>query len=194
MGHLEITAFLASLSKACIIFKEGVIPPNANLVRPNPAIKWDEYKLRVPVKPTPLVPRSENGKALIAICSYGIGGANGHVVAEAPPAQPKVEEPVEPRDLPVLLVAAGLSPRSATSTQEDLAKKAKAVDAAKLPMLSTIMGRRGRQMTWRSTAVMLPGVDSKVSFTNPVLTSRARPPLVFAFSGQGPQHIASKLL
>ncbi|KAH9840995.1 thiolase-like protein [Rhodofomes roseus] len=74
IGHTEITAFLASLCKVCHIIERGVILPTVNLSVPNPAIRWEEYKMRVPVAPEKLIVRSPSGRALIAMSSSGIGG------------------------------------------------------------------------------------------------------------------------
>ncbi len=192
IGHLEITAFLASLLKVCSIFSTGVIPPNVNFSTPNPAIKWDEYQLRVPVEPTPIPNRCPSKRALVSIASSGIGGSNGHAIVEAP-ARPKPEDESPWTGGPILLLAAGLSPRSATAVNDSLTQIALKGDAVQLPILSAIMGRRARQMTWRSAAVFCPGEDEKPKFSTAVAVPRKRSPIVFVFSGQGPQHIASKL-
>ncbi|KZV87149.1 ketoacyl-synt-domain-containing protein [Exidia glandulosa HHB12029] len=49
IGHLEITAFLASLCKVCSIFQTRNIPPTVNVSRLNPAIRWEDNRMRVPV-------------------------------------------------------------------------------------------------------------------------------------------------
>ncbi|KAJ7847083.1 acyl transferase domain-containing protein [Mycena olivaceomarginata] len=88
--------------------------------------------------------------------------------------------------MPVLLVAAGLSPRSATAIAADLAKLAQEIPE-ELPVLSNIYGRRARQLTWRTAAIST--ADRSFVFPAPRFVSRGAPPLVFVFSGQGPQHI-----
>lgn len=194
IGHLEIVAFLASLSKVCSILESGVIPPNVNLTKFNPEIHWEEYNLRVPTEATPLPNHQPAGKpSLISMSSSGIGGSNGHVVLEGPPI---MELAVAPFNAPTLLVAAGLSPRSAAATADDIVALVNDVNGKekgtneKVPALSTLYGRRSRQMTWRSFAVVTPGQTS-VTFPAPTFSSRTKPPVVFVFSGQGPQHIQS---
>ncbi|KAH7925399.1 polyketide synthase [Leucogyrophana mollusca] len=186
VGHLEITAFLASLSKVCSMFKYGLIPPNVNLLNPNPSIKWDEYRLRVPIDAQKLQTTNPSKLPLVSICSSGIGGSNGHAVIEAPPPSslPGRRENVNG---PVLLMACGLSPRSAASIASVLTELVSDV-SCDIHALATVQGRRSRQMTWRSFSVVLPD-RSAIPFTQPCLASRAKPPLVFVFSGQGPQHI-----
>jgi acyl transferase domain-containing protein len=188
---LEITAFLASVCKVCGILSSGIIPPNANLNRLNPAIKWDEYRMRVPTEPTPLSCRSASGKSLISVNSFGIGGANGHCVLESPPMLEQAETTLSD-GAPVLLVAGGLSPRATTAVSESLAQVVRE-QPSHVTNISTLYGRRSRQMTWRSFAIVSPDDVSKIRFSQPALTTRMRPAVGFVFSGQGPQHIHSEL-
>ncbi|KAJ7459820.1 hypothetical protein FB451DRAFT_1182121 [Mycena latifolia] len=180
IGHLEITAFLASLSKVCSIFETGLIPANVNFSTPNPAIRWKEYNLRVPIETTKLGRRS--GRSLIAMSSSGIGGSNGHVVLEAPPQHEYSS--ATPQARPVLLVPGGLSPQTATAVAASLATS----DPDDLSTLSTIHGRRSRQLTWRTFATWVPGQEV-IEFPPPVLSPKLKAPIVFVFSGQGPQHL-----
>lgn len=186
-SHLEIAAFLASLSKVLSIFETRVIPPNVNLNRPNPGIKWKDYRMRVPTDATPLPARNPSGRSLVSMTSSGIGGTNGHVVLESPPT---VEEIFNGDRVagPVLLVAGGLSPRSATAIAEDFGNLR--VDPQELPVLSNIYGRRSRQMTWRTFSILSPEGIPK-PFAEPRSSPRVKPPVVFVFSGQGPQHFQS---
>ncbi|THH18839.1 hypothetical protein EW146_g2208 [Bondarzewia mesenterica] len=185
IGHLEIAAFLASLSKVCSIFKYGVIPPNANLTTLNPSIKWDEYRLRVPTETTRLQLHCLDRPPLVSMCSSGIGGSNGHAVVEGPPLIPpyQTREP----NAPVLILAGGLTPRSATLVTDDLDKLVS--ESADILAIATICGRRFRQMTWRSFSIRLPNRCADVKFMQPVLVPRVKSPIVFVIAGQGPQHI-----
>ncbi|KAI0739465.1 ketoacyl-synt-domain-containing protein [Daedaleopsis nitida] len=187
VGHLEITAFLASLAKVCGILESGIIPPNVNLVTRNPSIRWTEYRLRVPVEPEHITVRSTTGRPLIAMTSSGIGGANGHAVVEGPP-------PCAPIDafwtngveVPALLVSGGLSPQSASTLGEAMLETARTSESSQTGALASVFGRRARSMTWRAFAVAGYGKLSDLS--KPVLAPKARPPIVFVFSGQGTQH------
>ncbi|KIK63364.1 putative polyketide synthase [Collybiopsis luxurians FD-317 M1] len=183
-GHLEITSFLASLSKVCSIFQHGVIPPNVNLTMLNPAIKWKEYNMRVPEDITPLSRHNSDERPLVSICSSGIGGTNGHAVIEGPPpVAPQVSKVAES---PVLLIAGGLSPRSTSVLAEDL-KNLATKHPQDLSAMSTVYARRSRSMTWRSFSIYLPDGTTHVPFAQPVLVPRKNT-LVFILSGQGPQH------
>ncbi|KAJ7865579.1 hypothetical protein B0H14DRAFT_2347885, partial [Mycena olivaceomarginata] len=185
IGHLEITAFLASLCKVCIMFETGSVPPNVNFHRPNPAIRWNEYGLKVPLETVALPRHSLSGPHLVSMASTGIGGANGHCVLESPPASQYLAPFWCSRtEIPHLLIGSGLSPHSAGSITQSLSATSFHVDD--LSLLSTIYGRRSRSMTWRSFGVISQG--NSVTFCEPNLIPRTRPPLVFVFSGQGPQY------
>lgn len=190
IGHLEISAFLASLAKVCMIFETSTIPPNVNFRNPNPLIEWDRYRLRVPTESTPLVLSDPSKPALISITSSGIGGSNGHIVVEAPPARPQGSEDTVACKDPIVLVAGGLSPRSASASAQSLAQLVNSFTSDQIRALMPLLARRGRQMTWRSVAVYSP--MEPVRFPDPIMVPRRAHPVVFVFCGQGPQHGRSK--
>ncbi|KAF7358619.1 Polyketide synthase [Mycena sanguinolenta] len=185
IGHTEITSFLSSLTKVCGMFATNTIPPQANYKSPNPAIRWNEYNMRVPTVVEEFNTRNIAGKRLVSINGSGILGANGHVVVESPPEQSYHVTPIA-EGKPVLLMAAGLSPRSATAVALDLAKLASEIPD-ELSALSNIFGRRARQLTWRTASIST--ADGPFVFPAPRFVARGAPQLVFVFSGQGPQHI-----
>ncbi|KAJ7131944.1 hypothetical protein C8R46DRAFT_1235721 [Mycena filopes] len=186
VGHLEIVSFIASLSKVCSILTSGIIPPTANLKVPNPAIHWEEYRLKAPVEPTPLNPRHPTGKGLISMSSSGIGGSNGHVVLEGPPTFDAI---TREQEVPVLFVAGGLTPRSAAAVGDALAGLISSDSTPRaLSDLSATYGRRARQMNWRSATVYIPQQTTTIKFPAPRLSLRKKPSIVFVFSGQGPQY------
>ncbi|KAG2004326.1 CurK protein, variant 2 [Coprinopsis cinerea AmutBmut pab1-1] len=186
IGHTEVTAFLASLSKVLSIFERRTIPPTVNIKTLNPAIRWYTFRMRVPLLPEPL-PTPSGRKPLISIAASGIGGSNGHVVLESAPPRPRLSRFPSKVDLPTLLVCGGLSNRTATEISNDLRERA-VNKHANLAGLSTVLGRRSRQMTWRSFAVVHPS-DPPPSFSPPQLVPRHALPIAMVFSGQGTQHV-----
>ena len=174
--------------KMCLIFEKKTIPPNVNLVDPNPKIQWDEYRLRVAQGPVPLSSRSGTGRSLVSMASSGIGGSNGHVVLESPPSQDYDHSLIKP-DSPVLFIVGGLSPRAAqeiSGTLIDTLSK----DSSPQALSQTVKhARRARQMFWRSHFVFIPGSTEAPTNPEPVLAPKDSPPVVFVFTGQGPQHL-----
>lgn len=166
-----------------------VIPPAVNIRTLNPVIKWDEYNMRVPIHRTAL-PCRNGEKPLVSLASSGIGGSNGHVVIEGPPKTSPSASVFKPEG-PILLMACGLSSRSASSIADSLQSLINS-PSTDLRALSTVLGRRAKQMTWRSFALVEQPVPHRVSFSSPQYCARIKNTLVLLFSGQGPQHINSE--
>ncbi|KAK0432695.1 thiolase-like protein [Armillaria borealis] len=188
IGHLEIASFFASVSKICSMFETKIIPPTVGIRTLNPLIEWKKYRLDVPTSVSHLSARSSSGRPLISINSSGIGGANAHAVLEGPPSY-VLPKDSSTDDGPTLLVTGGLSPRSASANADSLSALIKN-HPSQARAISTVHGRQARQMTWRTYAIHNPK-DSTLSFSPPTLCPRqsSRSPIIFVFSGQGPQHI-----
>ncbi|APY88590.1 type-I PKS [Streptomyces alfalfae] len=103
IGHLDVCSGLASMIKALLVLRHGVIPPMANFRRPNPALDLDAGPFYIPDSARPW-PRGD-GPRRASVSSFGVGGTNVHVVLEEAPAPPprRAEAP-EP---PGVLVLAG---------------------------------------------------------------------------------------
>ncbi|KZO98150.1 hypothetical protein CALVIDRAFT_526415 [Calocera viscosa TUFC12733] len=184
MGHLENTAFLASLAKVCLVFEHGVVPPQANLRSLNPAIHWKKYNFKVPFEAIPLEVELGSRPILTSISSFGIGGANGHAVLESFVPAPGDYTPTVTKG-PYLMIGGGLSPRSAGTVGSDLATMIQE-HPDKAAEISRISIRRARQLLWRTAAVYEEG--KPLSFPEPTSVPRIVPPIVYVMSGQGPQH------
>lgn len=85
IGHLEAAAGVASVIKAALTLHHGQLAPQASLKTLNPAIPFEEHRLRVLTEaeefPTtyPVRAASVNG--------FSYGGTNAHaVLAQAPTA------------------------------------------------------------------------------------------------------------
>ena len=50
--------------------------------------------------------------------------------------------------------------------------------------------RRALQHTWRTYFLFSPGSDQELKVVAPVMAPSTPPPLIFVFTGQGPQHIS----
>lgn len=92
-GHLEAAAGIAGLIKLALSIAHGMIPPSLWFDAPNPHIPFDKIPLRVNTQLTPWA--TPNERRLGGVSSFGIGGANAHVVlqsAPAPQAKPKTKK------------------------------------------------------------------------------------------------------
>ncbi|KAL5041372.1 hypothetical protein BDW71DRAFT_212203 [Aspergillus fruticulosus] len=79
IGHLEGASGLAGLVKAIMVLERGIIPPNANFERMNPAIDAEFFNIRVP---TESIPWPAKGLRRASVASFGYGGSNTHAVLD----------------------------------------------------------------------------------------------------------------
>ncbi|WP_405162982.1 type I polyketide synthase [Nocardia sp. NBC_01499] len=114
IGHLDAAAGVAGLIKVALSLRHGVLPASLNYAAPNPAIPMDEWRLRVNTATTPW----PAGPRVAGVSSFGIGGANCHLVVGAAPVEsaPKVND-VAPQVVPVLV-----SGRSAAALRAQAAR------------------------------------------------------------------------
>ncbi|MGV9880006.1 type I polyketide synthase [Streptomyces sp. NPDC003006] len=104
IGHLDVCSGLASLIKALLVLRHGVIPPMANFRRPNPALDLAASPFYIPDSARPW-PRGD-GPRRACVSSFGVGGTNVHVVLEeAPEPAPRPVGDTPPP--PGILVVAG---------------------------------------------------------------------------------------
>ncbi|KAJ7218352.1 hypothetical protein GGX14DRAFT_356888 [Mycena pura] len=188
VGHLEVAAFLASLVKACLIFKHGIIPPTVNFSNPVDTIDWDTFKIVVPVEPTPLGCHSSSGRSIISLSGFALGGATGHVVLQAPPS-PRNSNQITTQIVtaPILFLVGGLSSNAVDQISQRVLEMV-ANSPKDLSECAVTLSRRVRQLPWRRyfTVPLLP---HKAIARRAALIPRETFPLAFVFSGQGPQHL-----
>ncbi|KAK4182993.1 hypothetical protein QBC35DRAFT_132042 [Podospora australis] len=79
IGHLEGAAGVAGVIKAVIALEAGMIPPQTNFEKLNSAIDAHFLNIKIPTEATPW---PTNGLRRASIQSFGIGGANSHVVLD----------------------------------------------------------------------------------------------------------------
>ncbi|PYI09179.1 hypothetical protein BO78DRAFT_363301 [Aspergillus sclerotiicarbonarius CBS 121057] len=77
LGHTESAAGILGLIKTVFSLESGLICPNVNLEKLNPAIRADEWRMEFP---TTAVPWPKPGPRVASISSFGFGGTNAHVV------------------------------------------------------------------------------------------------------------------
>lgn len=82
IGHLEAGAGVMGLIKAIMVLREGMIPPQANLVTPSSKVDWPRSMLRAVTEPTELPISRWPRRA--AVASYGYGGTVSHAIIEYP--------------------------------------------------------------------------------------------------------------
>ncbi|XP_059050780.1 fatty acid synthase-like [Achroia grisella] len=176
MGHSEPASGLCSITKVLIAMEKGVIPGNLHFKSPNPDIPaLSDGRLKVVNRNTTW----EGG--LVAVNSFGFGGANAHVILESERAHGKRESARAPYALPRLVVASGRTEPAVRALLEHAAEHASNADLHAL--LDAVHARAVPGHAHRGYAVLTdPPLQEILEFDN----SEPRP-IWFVFSGMGSQ-------
>ncbi|KFX95549.1 hypothetical protein O988_05747, partial [Pseudogymnoascus sp. VKM F-3808] len=79
IGHLEGASGLAGLIKSVLSLERGVVLPNLWFEKGNPAIDFENWRIKVPTEP---VPWPTEGLRRASINSFGFGGTNCHAIVD----------------------------------------------------------------------------------------------------------------
>ncbi|XP_059050659.1 fatty acid synthase-like [Achroia grisella] len=176
MGHSEPASGLCSIAKVLIAMEKGIIPGNLHFKSPNPDIPaLSDGRIKVVDRNTSW----EGG--LVAVNSFGFGGANAHVILESERAHGKRESARAPYALPRLVVASGRTEPAVRALLEHAAEHASNADLHAL--LDAVHARAVPGHAHRGYAVLTdPPLQEILEFDN----SEPRP-IWFVFSGMGSQ-------
>ena len=83
LGHTEAAAGLCGLMRAVLCLQARHLPPQLHIKQPTPHVPWETLGLRVAPQGHALPP---DGELLAGVSSFGVGGANAHVVLSSAPA------------------------------------------------------------------------------------------------------------
>jgi acyl transferase domain-containing protein/NADPH:quinone reductase-like Zn-dependent oxidoreductase/surfactin synthase thioesterase subunit/NADP-dependent 3-hydroxy acid dehydrogenase YdfG len=205
LGHLEGAAGIAGFIKGALIAHHGIAPPNLHFHHPNPEIDFDDLKLEVPTRPTPL---ERDGQPLtVGVNSFGAGGTNAHAVLQDLNGDAGGERrrssrmpplPTHAAPAATLYVVSGahrdgmhaLALRHAEfldTTRQQLSDLAFSAFTRRshYPHLLAVVGRTPREIADRLRACADGQVDRDALVAQ--VTRKKSPKLVFVFSGQGGQ-------
>ncbi|WP_051950824.1 type I polyketide synthase [Actinacidiphila yeochonensis] len=193
-GHQEAAAGVVGLLKAMLVLDRGEVPPGLHLDELNPEVDLGGSRLSVPTVLTPLAAPPEGRPPLAAVSSFGFGGANAHVVLQAPelPVGEGAEEAAE--NVPEGGLLLPLSARSAGALAElvgayaGLLNGSSPREAARL-CAAAAAGRSHHRFRLCATAPDPAALAAELrsvwtDFLRPVATGRR---IGFVFSGQGTQ-------
>ncbi|KAL8697114.1 MAG: hypothetical protein Q9224_002464, partial [Gallowayella concinna] len=184
LGHSEGASGISSIMKMVLALEHKTIPPNINFKEWNPEIPWEAGKLRVPLNPTPWPSdRAER----VGINSFGIGGANAHVLLESAASHgidrsnSVVEPAVDGR--PALMVFSAKHPESVRRSVQNHASYLASHPESLQDMCHTL----GQHRTRHSYRAFCIAEETDVSDLSQIIKPETSPSVIFTFTGQGAQ-------
>jgi phthiocerol/phenolphthiocerol synthesis type-I polyketide synthase E len=187
VGHTDIASGAASLIKACLALHHAELPPSIHYRAPSQQSRLGTgNRLAVNAGLTGW-PRSGTGvPARCAVSSFGIGGANAHMVLEeAVRAAP--DEPAEPAERWVLPVSAKTTAACADSLTA-LSRWLAGPDRPRPADVAFTLAVGRPQLAYRSYAVAGPTGQVEVADFSPPHKRDRRVTPGLLFTGQGTQY------
>ncbi len=199
IGHTEAAAGIASLIKVALCLKNRQIPPILHFQQPNPAINFEQLRLRLPdgVESWP----ATDGPALAGINSFGFGGTNAHAVLQSAPAAaqtppvPQHEADQQAYLLPVSARSTSGLQASARAYREFLANNAQvslhdicysaSLRRSHHDYRLALVGSSRQQMIDKLDAFLAGEAQAGLSTGRKMVGDTPR--LAFVFTGMGPQ-------
>ncbi|KAL3476656.1 fatty acid synthase S-acetyltransferase [Aspergillus californicus] len=183
-GHSEGASGITSIINGVLALEHRAIPPNAGIKHRNPQIP---LTLRIAEE---LTPWPEDRDERISVNSFGIGGANSHVILESARSYlPRVHGQTTGNGLgaPKLVTVSATSPRSLERQIQNLMDYVKHRQVAPEDLAHTLGTRRDH---YRHRAFAVTNGESWItdlSFESKLSPAVSPKVLVFVFTGQGAQ-------
>lgn len=182
IGHTEACSGLCSITKAILAFEHGQVAPNINFTEAKKSIlPLVEGRLKVCVENTPLP------GPLIAVNSFGFGGANGHVLLSINDTE-KTSSTYPTDSLPRLITWEGRTEESVTKVLTKLSS---------MPLNSDFIGLIHNIQQYEVPANLYRGFgifegagptqNAKCIAEANVRSDAAKRPVIWLFTGMGSQ-------
>ncbi|WP_280248767.1 type I polyketide synthase [Nocardia abscessus] len=189
IGHTEAAAGVAGVIKAALTLHHGVIAPQRRLDNPNPEIRFDELRVRIPLATEPLP--NDDGRAAVAVNSFGYGGTNAHAILTRAPELPA---PADAARTPITVLP--LSARNETALRTMATQLHDLTETAPVDAVTEAAWTQRAHHPLRAAFGYRDAEDLRVQLADfaagagkspaRALTDGSTQP-VFVFSGMGPQ-------
>lgn len=183
IGHSESTSGMCSIAKIVLAFERGEVAPNINYNEPRNEIDaLTSGRLKVCTEVTKL------SGSLVAINSFGFGGANAHTLLDGN-FKVKCNLGIPEDDLPRLVVWCGRTEESITTIFDAI--QSKPLDAEFIGLLHNIQQIEEPGFIYRGYSVFkkneINGENAISLASSSELYSGTKRPIVWMFSGMGSQ-------
>ncbi|KAI1209352.1 fatty acid synthase S-acetyltransferase [Annulohypoxylon truncatum] len=180
LGHSEGASGLVAIIKMVLALENRTIPPNIRFTTPNPKIPFKEAKLTVPLEPTPW-PASRLER--VSINSFGVGGANAHVILDSAATFNASATTQSTPTTPQLLLYSANTSKSLTRAIDNY-KQWVEKHPDKVADLAYTLALRREHLQHRTFAIVNNGVAENAA---PPIKAALKPNVVMVFTGQGAQ-------
>ncbi|XDG09180.1 hypothetical protein ABKA04_008795 [Annulohypoxylon sp. FPYF3050] len=180
LGHSEGASGLVAIMKMVLALENRIIPPNIRFTTPNPKIPFKEAKLTVPLEPTPW-PASRLER--VSINSFGVGGANAHVILDSAAAFNASATTQNAPLIPQLLLYSANTSKSLARAVDNY-KEWVGKNPDKVADLAYTLALRREHLQHRTFAIVNNGVVENAA---PPTKAALKPNVVMVFTGQGAQ-------
>jgi len=200
LGHLEAAGGIAGLVKTVLALRHRSLPPSLNFERPHPAIRFDEWNLRVVRSAMRWPSRAADDRLYAGVSSFGMGGTNCHLVLGSAPAKEADVLPAAAEG-PVTWVLSGRTEDAVRAQAAQLAAHVEArpdavprdigfslaTTRASLPYRGVVVGD-GRDMLLDGLRALAEGRPAR-GVVRGVARTTGNPRPVMVFPGQGSEWI-----
>lgn len=166
--------------KMVLALENRIIPPNIRFTTPNPKIPFEEAKLTVPLEPTPW---PDSRLERVSINSFGVGGANAHVILDSAATFNSSLKMQNTPTTPQLLLYSANTSKSLTRAIDNY-KQWVEKHPEKVGDLAYTLALRREHLQHRTFAIVNNGVVENAA---PPTKAAPKPNIVMVFTGQGAQ-------
>jgi len=187
IGHLDAAAGIASLIKAALAVRHGVITGTAGFSAPNSELGLEGSPFQVSAETQPWPEHFSNRIATVS--SFGFGGTNAHAVLRD---WPVTENEHTDKDAYHIVPVSGMTQAAVTAQFQQLETFGKSADAqGSLAGFAHVMQSGRRTLPFRGAAVVKEISEIKADDAALRARERLKDDLapVFLFSGQGAQYV-----
>ncbi|WP_197256726.1 type I polyketide synthase [Paenibacillus dendritiformis] len=186
VGHLNIAAGIAGLIKTTLMIKHGMLVPSLYCSTPNAELKDSPFYVNGKLQ------KWESGKPRLAgVSSFGIGGANAHIILEEEPAGRREASGEKPQ----ILIISARTEQALLHMSERLAEHMDRQPDLQLQDAAYTLQIGRKQLAYRRFLVggswkeMQAVGDKTIRNQTHTVTEQNAPDVIFMFPGGGSQYI-----
>ena len=194
IGHLDAAAGVAGFIKCALMLRKNLIPPLTNFSRPNPQIDFANSPACIPVSAQPFP--ATGAPRRTGVSSFGIGGANAHLILEAPPLMRQQAVRPTGEGMPTILPLSAHTEISIQEVEDQIRDLLDGEEKPNIHDLARSLREIRRPLKFRRALILPKQAACEKLRGSPEITYIAKgsanpegaPPVAFLCTGQGAQY------